>query len=205
MDKLKTFFTSYPAKKYKKSETILDDENPENIFYIKSGYIKAYTISENGEEKLILIYKQGEIFPLKWAISDIDNNFFYSAASDCVLHIIPKADLKDFLRSDSQAVLHLFEQCLNINKELEDRIQNLELTKAHMRITYLLKYLANRFGMVDKHGKIILDLRLAHHDIASLVALTRETVSIEMKKLENSGVISHDKTKTYIDIGKLDS
>jgi CRP-like cAMP-binding protein len=38
---------------------------------------------------------------------------------------------------------------------------------------------------------ITIDLPLAHKDIASMVGLTRETVSLEMKKLEQSDLIEY--------------
>lgn len=203
MDKLKIFFESYPTKNYKKGELILDNEDPKYVFYIKSGYVKAYTISDSGDEKLILIYQTEEVFSLPWAFNNIKNNLFYSSASDVKLSFVPKEDLLDFSCKDNQILLQLFKSSLAVRQELEDRIINLEMPKANLRIAYLMKYLAKRFGNIKSDGKIVLNLRLAHHDIASLVALTRETVSIEMKKLEKSGVIYHDNQKTIIDIEKL--
>ena len=44
-----------------------DDKDPW-IYYLEKGFIKVYSISDTGDEYLHIIYRQGEIFPLIWAL-----------------------------------------------------------------------------------------------------------------------------------------
>ncbi len=202
MNKLKAFFDQYRKVNYKKGEIILQEEAPGNIFYIQKGFVKVYTISYSGDEKLILIYQAGEIFPLPWAINDVENSFFFGAAGDVTLNLVPKQDFVDYLKTRCEVLYYLLEKTLDIYREMEDRVQNLEQSKASLKIVYLFQFLAQRFGKIEK-DKVNLNLRLAHHDIASLVGISRETASIEIKKLQDQKIISLSEGKTVVDLNKI--
>ena len=62
---------------------------------------------------------------------------------------------------------------------------------------------AERFG--KKVGRdVVIQVPLTHKDIANLVGMTRETVSIEMKKLAHRSLIGYKgKTVTVHDLVKL--
>ncbi len=75
-------------------------------------------------------------------------------------------------------------------QELLNRIELLKLGTASQNVAYVVSLCAEQFGI--KNGRsVVIDLPLAHKDIASMVGLTRETVSLEMKKLEQMGLIEY--------------
>jgi CRP/FNR family transcriptional regulator, cyclic AMP receptor protein len=58
------------------------------------------------------------------------------------------------------------------------------------RVISVLLYLARHFGEPD--GEILLvKIKLTHQQIASFVGVTRERTSIELEKLQKSGLISY--------------
>src|SRR5688572_6150826 len=67
---------------YKKGEYIIrPGEAPANVFYIEKGLVKAFDISKYGEENLLIIRKEEEIFPLIWAITGQERHIIYQAIS----------------------------------------------------------------------------------------------------------------------------
>src|SRR4051812_14808441 len=55
---------------YRKGEFIIrPGEIPSGVFYIESGLVKAYDITKYGEENMLIIRRQDEVFPLIWAIT----------------------------------------------------------------------------------------------------------------------------------------
>jgi CRP-like cAMP-binding protein len=70
MDKMNSktvaeFFQKQKSRAYKKRQLILRaDDTPNVVYFIEKGYIKAYSLTENGDEIDIVFYKPGEIFPL---------------------------------------------------------------------------------------------------------------------------------------------
>lgn len=72
---------------------------------------------------------------------------------------------------------------------LERRLGVLQHRTAHARVAALVQALADDFGVRDSRG-VIVDLRLTHRDIASLVGVTRETVSVTLADLRKRGVLA---------------
>src|ERR1700691_5147806 len=59
------------------------DEEPSGVFFIQSGYVKAYSISQLGQQNLLLIHGANEIMPLPWALDGPQKiGIFYEAMSD---------------------------------------------------------------------------------------------------------------------------
>src|SRR5665213_3579096 len=85
------------------------DEEPSGVFFIKSGYVKAYSISQLGQENLLLIHGANEIMPLPWALDGAQKmGIFYEAMSDVTLF----RTSKDYLRATMGVNPWLTEQVL---------------------------------------------------------------------------------------------
>jgi hypothetical protein len=71
---------------YRKGEFIIrPGETPSAVFYIESGLVKAYNISKYGEENLLIIRKEHEIFPLIWAITGQEREIIYQAMAPTIV------------------------------------------------------------------------------------------------------------------------
>ncbi|MDB5182101.1 MAG: hypothetical protein JWP13_864, partial [Candidatus Saccharibacteria bacterium] len=65
---------------YKKGEFIIrPGEVPSGVFYIESGLVKAYDITKYGEENLLIIRREGEVFPLIWGVTGQERQVIYEA------------------------------------------------------------------------------------------------------------------------------
>ncbi|MDP2632790.1 MAG: cyclic nucleotide-binding domain-containing protein, partial [Candidatus Curtissbacteria bacterium] len=62
---------------FKRGEIIIRaGDAPPGIFYLKSGYVKVYSVSRSGEQLTLIIFKPGDIFPVSWAINSTKNEYF---------------------------------------------------------------------------------------------------------------------------------
>jgi CRP/FNR family transcriptional regulator len=57
--------------------------------------------------------------------------------------------------------------------------------------------LADRFGVRDSRG-VIVDVRLTHREMASLIGATRETVSVAIVELRNAGHIATEARRVIV-------
>ena len=80
-------------------------------------------------------------------------------------------------------------------------MEQLLLGDAKEKVGTTLFLLAKRFGEKNGGQKIIIMLPMTHQGIAGLSGLSRETTSLEMKKLEREGIIS--KHNRHIVINKM--
>lgn len=188
LDKL---FAKGRQKQYSAGELMATGEAPTAVFYILSGFVKVYSISDTGDRYVHLLYKRGEIFPLIWALRDIKRRVYYEAASSVKALTVPKSDFLEFLKPEKQITYELLDQLVDQFRVYADRLDNLQYKSAHERVIYRLLFLAGRFGMkVD--GGVIINAPVTHELIAESVNLTRETVSREIEKLAKQGLVARN-------------
>src|SRR5665213_2836422 len=85
------------------------DEEPSGVFFIESGYVKAYSISQLGQQNLLLIHGAHEIMPLPWALDGPQKvGIFYEAMSE----VTALKTSKDNLRASMGVNSWLTEQIL---------------------------------------------------------------------------------------------
>lgn len=188
-----------------KNEVILgNDATPNGVYYIATGYIKIYSISDNGDEYVHIIYGPGEIFPIIWAYLGIEpESLFYESISECTLWRISKKWFQEFIRTDVPFSYAMSLQLAQQFRIYTDRVDNLEYKKASERIAYRLLFLASRFGMKSR-GIIVIDVPITHEIFANSVNLARESVSREIEKLERKQIVKQvDGHLHILDVGAL--
>lgn len=185
-------------------------ETPDSVFAIDSGFVKGYDIDATGEEQLVWLGAKGDFFPVVWAFSLSQNvQYFFSAFSDVVLRKISRPAFLEFLQNNQSA---LFEVTKRLAARLSDAARHLnaaEKTKAEDKIAHSLYFLSLRFGHINpaegNHNERHVALPVTHQDIASLLGLTRETVTTLLKRLKDAGYIYYDKNKFVIYQDKLEA
>lgn len=191
LQELDKFFDQFKTREFKKKETILNaGENTSGVFYIKSGYVRVYRLSEQGEELTLIILKPGDLFPVVWGESSFLENCYFEALSPVSVSVTPKDQFVRFVGSSSEIYQELTERALGRLDGFLARIEYMVFGNAYTKVASTLLVCANRFG--DRKGSdVVLQVPLTHKDIATLVGITRETTCLEMKKLEKKGLISH--------------
>lgn len=200
-----TFLKNYTTKQYARGEVILQqDDVPLNCYAVKSGIIKSYNLTKNGEEKPVAYKFRSDVFPISWVMS-LTNcaEYYYEAVKDSELYCIPALDYLRFLINNPSALLDAFQSSVKRNTEYKLRINALEHSKARHKVLYTLQFLLKLYGKNLDGMFSQIQLPLIQQDIANLIGLSRETTAIELKKLERSGVISHSQRCYFIDTDKL--
>lgn len=188
------FFSQFNSSKtYKKGEVIIHPgENPNDVFYVKEGFVSLYSTTVNGQEIIFNIYKPKAFFPLILAIGDSPNIFYYEAITKVDILKAPKQKLIEYLKKQPERLFELSKRMIIGLDGISQLMQILLFEDARSKVATIFKMLAKRFGE-KRRNKIILSIPLTHKLIASLAGLARETTSLEIKKLENSGIISQEK------------
>jgi len=199
LKKLNPFFAQYKPLNYKKGQVILRPEDKiEYIYFIEKGYVKFYYLSQDGKELTFLIYRPGYIFPLLFAfLGNETTRYHFEAHTPVVLRRAPRETFTELISTNTFLMFSLSQEVVLRWQELLNRMELLKLGSAYQNVAYVVMFCAEQFGV--RNGRsITIDLPLAHKDIASMVGLTRETVSLEMKKLEQSGVIEYERNSITI-------
>ncbi len=203
-EKLDKFFSRLKKHHYKKGELILrGGDIPQGIYFIDKGYVRSYSISPEGEELTLIIYKPKDYFPMRWIFGDKANRYYYEAMTGIDACHCPREEFVDFLKSNPDVLFNLTGRITTRAKGLMERMEYLAFGNAYQKVASILLICADRFGEENK-GEILIPIPLTHKDIAMLVGMTRETVSIEVKKLERKGIIDYSKHLIVVkDVVKL--
>lgn len=181
--KISDFAKTYPSKTYPKGEMIVySGQAPKTLFYLKKGYIRQYITSNEGKDLTIHIYEPGSILPLNWALNNVTIDFNLEALTTCNCNLVPVSEFVNFIRSDNFLLMDITKRMLKGIEGLSKRLEIVTFDNANERVMATLLYLQRHFG--NKY-------HFSHEDIASLTGLTRERVSIEMKRLKDQGKVNY--------------
>jgi CRP/FNR family transcriptional regulator len=178
-------------------------EFPPGVFYIESGVVKAYDITRYGEENLLIIRKERELFPLIWALTGQERQVIYQTLAATVVWRISRQQFLDFMNSHPDAYAPLLDMTIEMYRLHSERILNLEYRSVRERLISFLLTMANRFGKASRDGSVTINVPLKHQDIASSINASRETTSRELSALERKGMLSSQ--QSYITLVSPDT
>lgn len=190
-EKLHIFFSGFKSLTFKKGETILGaDDKPKGVLLLKKGYVRLYTLSPDAEELTLIIFKADDFFPMMWAINHTPNIYYLEAMTAVELYCAPREQFLKFIKSNSDVLFEITGKILTRLGGILNRMEHAIFGNAQTKVASIILICAERFG-VKEGENITIQLPLTHHDIANLLGMARETVSIEMEKLEKKQIIDH--------------
>jgi CRP/FNR family cyclic AMP-dependent transcriptional regulator len=197
---LALFLTKFPVRKISKGEIIIfQGEEPRSAYAVKSGVIKVYNLSVNGDEKPVGFETSQDVFPAPWAFRKAPSAmYYYEAFNDAELYIVPRDDYVAFLKSNPVVLAATLERYVAARLGDTMRLNALQHSRASDKLIYTLHYLAVSHGKATNDPKVIeITLDLTHQDFANLTGLTRETTATELNKLKLRNVIAYGKRMPY--------
>ncbi|MBI3282580.1 Crp/Fnr family transcriptional regulator [Candidatus Curtissbacteria bacterium] len=191
LHELDSFFSESKPLRYKKGEVIFRaGDQPPGIYYLAAGYVRVYSFSKSGEELTLIIFRPGDIFPVSWAVNSAPSGYFVEAMTPSELWRVSREEFLEYVHDKPKILFELIRRMMERFLGLMHRMEHLAFGNARSKVASILLICAERFS--KRVGKVtVIDVPLTHNDIANLVGLTRETVSIEMKKLEKKNLISY--------------
>lgn len=187
---LNSFFKAHTRLQFKRGEIIVrPDKEPDGVYLIEWGFVKAYTMTKYGEENLLIVRGTNGVFPLIWAFTGEGRHVTYEAMEATSVWRVSKADYLDFLEHNPDVLPVILDMALEAYRLHSERVITLSYRTARERIASFLLVHANRFGITNKDGTITINAPFIQSDIASSVNATRETTSREINLLKKKGVI----------------
>ncbi len=189
---------------YKKGEFIIrPGEVPSGVFYIEEGLVKAYDITKYGEENLLIIRREGEVFPLIWGITGQERQVIYEAIGPSAVWEVSRDCFLDFITSHPDALAPLLDMTVEMYRIHSERILNLEYRTVRERLISFLLTMSHRFGKKTTEG-LLINVPLRHQDIASSINASRETTTRELAALERKDLLTTQQSLiTLKDLNKL--
>jgi len=203
-DKIDHFFSKYPKVTFSENEIIFRPGTPlTDIFHLQSGTVRMYSISADGEEVTLHIFRPTSMFPLMLLMTKKNNTYYFESSESSVAIKAPANSVVDFLKSEPDILYDVTCRFSEAISGLLTRIENQSVENSYHKIILLLLYLTDKFGEEFETGQKI-SIPITHEDIASWIGIRRETVSRQIEKLQKNGLVKVQK-KHYVlpDVKKL--
>lgn len=200
-NKLHSFFSQHPLKTFSKGMQIPTNNS---IFFLTSGAVRMFSLSKDSDELTLNIYKSNSLFPMSLLLNPKSKRYNYTALSQVEGYFTPINDFNKFIKNNPEVLFDLLKRIYRGLDGFFIRLESLLVRDAYHRVLTQLIIHTKRFGKLDNE-KIIFDWPLTHHELSSQTGLARESVSKEIKKLQNQGLIGYSGKKIFIhDLDKLE-
>ncbi len=170
------------TRRYAKGETIfLDGEPCKGLFFVQSGTVKIYKISEAGREQIIHIQRAGD------ALAELplfDNGPYPAAAAameDSSVLFIPKAAFDDLLARRPQLCRAVIAALAKRLRNMVELVENLSLRGVRQRLARLL--------LEEAKGRRTFHLSFTNEELAARLGSVRDVISRTLSALQADGLI----------------
>jgi CRP/FNR family transcriptional regulator len=200
---IKKFFSQFPTKKISKGRVFIKPGDKfENVYFIKSGFVRAYTKTSKGENT-INFFKPLFMMSVIHFVSKQRNDYYFQAITPVEVFVAPHSEFKKFIDKDSSFSHTIMEFFLSSLLNYFVNQGNIVNGNAQNKIASVLLQLTHDYGD-KKNSKLTVNFPATHRIIANLVGLTRETTSVQMSKFQKMGIISTKRTQFIVnDLEKL--
>lgn len=203
--KLDNYFAKYPLKRASKGQILVfGGENPRSVYYMVKGKVKQYDISQHGEEVVVNVFQPPAFFPMSWAINDTLNRYFFEAETAIEFRSVPADKAVEFLKKNPDVTFDLLSRVFRGMDSILERMAHIMGGSAKNRVIFELITSCRRYGRQHRDGSCSLEFTEAQ--LGNRAGLSRETVSRNLKKLADSGLISVERSLIKVsDLSKLES
>lgn len=183
---------------YKKGSIIfMEDEPGKAFFFVKSGKVKIYRTSPEGQQHIIHIFGPGEVFAEATVFADVTYPAAAEALEDSQIGVIDNADLEALIQEDTALALSIIKILAKRLRMASEGIRNLAVMDAAGRTAMLLLQLAEQYGEKTPDG-IIIALDVPRQELANMAGITRETLARVLSRFNENGIIQLDKYRIII-------
>lgn len=167
-----------------------------SVFAIRSGYVKTYRITDDGEEQITGFYFPGEIFGMDGISKHKYTNSAKTLESTAICEI-PFERFQELTFEVPNLQRHFFQLMSQEIADDQQLITMLSKKTAEQRIATFLLMVSMRNverGLSERRFR----LAMSRTDIGNYLGLTVETVSRVLSRLSKEGVIDLDQKEVVI-------
>lgn len=177
----------------KKGQVLYAKSDERKIFLLVSGKVKVMEADTTGAVLIKEFILPGDIF------GDVMLNYHdekleqAEVMSDmAVYYAINQEDLIAMMRNNYMLTLNYIAKVSEKFKSLENRYLNMISKDVKSRLLYCLKEWARKEGKA-MDGKVVVKNSLTHSDLANLISTSRQTVTVILNELKESGEINYNR------------
>jgi CRP/FNR family transcriptional regulator, cyclic AMP receptor protein len=162
-----------------------DDGQPSaDLYIVVTGQIKVFVSEAQGKEVTLTLEGPGGYFGELGLVDEAPSSASVMTTEPSQLVVVSKADLALPGGPHPDLGIKLMRALVQRVRTLTERVKSIALLDVYGRVAQTLQELA-----VEQSGRFVIEKRVTHQDIASMVGASREMVSRIMRDLVVGGYI----------------
>jgi CRP/FNR family cyclic AMP-dependent transcriptional regulator len=159
-----------------------------SVLVLGKGRIKIKDLTPDGKETILAFIEEGEIFGELALLEDDARGEYAEAVVDSQVLVVPTDDLLWLMEQRPDIALSISKLVGFRRRRIENRLRNVLFLSSRERMNRLL------LELVQSHGERVgfnyeIRLPLSHLDLAGLIGVTRETVTVVLGQMQAEGLI----------------
>lgn len=191
---LKVAGVARPARVSKGQQLYAAGSESSQLMVVHAGQLKLSRVSAEGHEQIVRVLGPGDFVGEAAFLHGGRPDYFATALVPGSLCVFRHADLSRLVEQHPSIGLRMLQAVSQRLRETEDRLAAVIVGDVSSRLAgYLLSLPTAR-----RDGLAVVQLPLAKKDVASLLDTTPESLSRQLRRLQESGVIGQDGARTVV-------
>ncbi|WP_458414246.1 Crp/Fnr family transcriptional regulator [Schinkia sp. CFF1] len=202
---MKTFFENFPSSqlseilyntehvmKIKKGTYLCQEGMPiDELYIVKNGWVMVSKISHEGKELALEIYTTGDIIGvITLFTAKVKHLLNAKVLEDGEVYVVKKEYLEQTLMQNSDLAVQYIKWMNMRFQNTQTKLRHLILYGKKGALYSTIIRLANKYGVEEENGDIVLNMPLNNQELAYFCGTSRETVNRMLKDLSNRKVLS---------------
>jgi CRP-like cAMP-binding protein len=189
----------------RRSLIYLPDEPGKSVLVLARGRVKIKDVTADGKETILAFIDEGELFGELAVLDDEPRREYAEAVVDSQILVIPRDDLLWLMGQRPDVALSVTKLVGLRRRRIENRLRNVLFLPSRERLIRLLQELVETHS-VRRSNRCEIGLPLSHQELAGLIGVTRETVTVVLGQLQRDGLIQVRRCRiTVLDCQRLAS
>lgn len=186
---------------FRKGEIINHEgEKITNFKYLKSGLVKLYRRTSNGEEQVITITRPFEFVSNMSIFSEERYQYSVSALEDSVVCIVKLDFIKELFLKNGGFAMGLLTKISMINDKIISQTLDIRQKNLVGRVAFVLLYFTKEI-----YNSRVFDLPVSRKEIADYIGMSTANVIRTLSDFKKEGIIRvFGKTIEVVDVDKLE-
>lgn len=175
----------------------LPNDRSDSVLLLAKGRVKIVNITPEGKQSILALIEPGEVFGELAVFAGGEREEFAEAMEPSTVVLLPADEVRRLIDLYPHLALGVTKLMGLRRRRIERRLKHLLFRSNRERLVHLLLELAEQYGCRGPDG-VELTIKLSHHDLASIIGSTRESVTLVLGELAHEGILDVGRRKLLI-------
>lgn len=181
----------------KNSAVYRPSDSADGVFLLAEGRIRLCSSTPDGKQAILAFIEPGELFGELALIESGGREERAEAAVDSIVVLLPGDELRRLMEGSAELTLGITKLIWFRRIRVERRLRSLLFRSNRDRLAHLLLELVEQYGRKTNEG-VLLDLKLSHQELASIIGATRETVTALLGEMQLEGLLKVSRQRIVV-------